>query len=263
MATEVKLSLSDLLTVSASCYNQLETEIAARQLDSLDSEVKVSQRNMPERKGQEVSFGDPIKVIEIPSHEKVFNLNSISVEEMKTEQIRRGKDEILRVIDPVYQYLQMNPDSEPRVMVGLLTMSLKTVLPMVNEVRTVESILDNGSSIVSMAKNMALELGLGWNPRMRIYLESANNTVNRSLGIAENVPFHFNHITIHLQVHILVDTAYEILLGCPFDCLTQSNLQNFMNGDQMLTLNSPHSRDQVVILTYDCGKIPAKAEPYL
>jgi hypothetical protein len=88
------------------------------------------------------------------------------VEEMKTEHIRRGKEEILRVVDPIYQYLQMNLDSEPRVMVGSPTMSLKTVLPMVNEVRTIESILDNGLSIVSMAKNMALELGLGWNPRM-------------------------------------------------------------------------------------------------
>jgi hypothetical protein len=232
-------------------------------LNSLDSEIKISQRDRPEQKGQEVSFGDPIRVIGAPNCEKVFNLNSVLVEEIKTEQVKRGNNEILRVIDPIYQYLQMNPDSEPRVMVGSLTMSLKTVLPMVNEVRTVESILDNGSSIVSMAKNTALELGLGWNPRMRIYLECANNTVNWSLGIAENVPFCFNHITIHLQVHILVDTAYKILLGHPFDCLTQSNLQNFMNGDQMLTLNLPHSRDQVVIPIYDCGKILAKVEPYL
>jgi hypothetical protein len=254
---DVTLKLRDLLAAAPTYREKVRIEASALDL-RLPSGITGGRREVRSVKG--VTFDDEIKVVP-PRVEKIFKLDALST--LVTEKVSTQKGEIIRVVDPVLQYLQANPNNEARVMVGAPVMGLRSVLPVVNEVKKVECILDNGSTIVSMSKVTAVGLGLGWNPKWKIYLESANNTVNRSLGVSENVPFRFNHITVHLQVHVLEETAYEILLGRPFDCLTRSIVQNFADGSQIVVLTSPHTGDQVVIPTYDRGKIPPQAEPFM
>jgi hypothetical protein len=254
--TDITLKLKELLAVSESCGQTLSSELRNQVGDSAgDAGV------LPKK---EVRFKPDAQVVLAESGtkpEKVFKLDVLG--DIQTEVVRLGETEVIRIVDPVLQFLQSNPETLVRVEVGAPVKSIKSVLPVINEVRKVESLLDPGSSIVSMRREVAENLGLSWNPKWRINLESANGTVNKSLGVAVNVPFRFNHITIHLQVHILDETAYDSLLGRPFDCLTQSVVKNFANGSQVITLTSPHTGDQVVIPTYDRGKVPPKAEPFL
>ena len=51
-------------------------------------------------------------------------------------------------------------------------------------------------------------------------MQSANGEIDQLLGLAQNVPFTFGDLTIHLQVHVIRSPAYDILLGQPFDVLT-------------------------------------------
>jgi len=44
-----------------------------------------------------------------------------------------------------------------------------------------------------------------------------------------------------MQVHVIRSPAYDILIGQPFDCLTESVIRNYRNEDQTITVHDPNS----------------------
>jgi hypothetical protein len=52
-----------------------------------------------------------------------------------------------------------------------------------------------------------------------------------------------------LQIHIIWSPAYDILLGWPFDVLTESTVKNFPNEDQTITIVDPNTKHSVTIPT--------------
>jgi len=87
-------------------------------------------------------------------------------------------------------------------------------------------------------------------------MQSANKTVEETLGLAKNVPFIFGDITVYPQVHILTDPAYKVLLGRPFDVLTESVIHNHRDGGQMVVVTDPNTRRRCVLPTYERGRPP-------
>jgi hypothetical protein len=67
-----------------------------------------------------------------------------------------------------------------------------------------------------------MPLGISFSPTCHLGMQSANGQTNYSLGIAQDVPFRFGEITAILQVHIMPSPAYDVLLGHPFEILTQA-----------------------------------------
>lgn len=78
---------------------------------------------------------------------------------------------------------------------------------------------------------------------------SANSAVDSLLGLTHNVPFTISHLTFYMQVHVIRSPAYQILLGCPFDVLTQSIVCNFANEDQTITVHDPNTHHTIMIPT--------------
>ncbi len=78
---------------------------------------------------------------------------------------------------------------------------------------------------------------------------SANGSVNQSLGLACNVTFLVGDITLYLQVHILRSPTYNILLGQPFDILTQSVVCNYHDKNQTITIKDPNTGKSVTVPT--------------
>jgi hypothetical protein len=111
----------------------------------------------------------------------------------------------------------------------------------------VEAILDPGCQIVAMSEDVCHELALPYDPTIVLHMQSANGTVDPSLGLARNVPFLVGDLTLYMQVHVIRNPAYDILLGRPFDVLTESVVRNFRNEDQTITIHDPNS-DRVVTL---------------
>ena len=105
-----------------------------------------------------------------------------------------------------------------------------------------------------MALDVAMTLRVSWDPRYTINLQSANKGVERTLGLARNVPFLFGEATVYLQVHIVRDPAYKVLLGRPFDALTESQVQNFADGGQVITVTDPNTGKQCTVPTHERGK---------
>ena len=66
----------------------------------------------------------------------------------------------------------------------------------------------------------------------------ANRGVDQTLGLMWNIVFIVSEITLYLQVHILHLPTYNILLGWPFDILTQSVVHNYHNENQNITIHN-------------------------
>ena len=162
------------------------------------------------------------------------------------------------VSDPVMQYLNSLIPGEPAksVIVAAESYALRTVYPLINRMGEVESLLDPGSQIVSMSKKMAVLLGVNWDPDITVQMQSANATLETTLGLARNVPFLFGTITAYLQVHVVENAAYKVLLGRPFDIITESIVKNDRDGSQSLTLTDPNTGERCVMHTHERGKVP-------
>ena len=161
--------------------------------------------------------------------------------------------------DPVLQYLNALPTNEhPKpIFVARESFALRTVFPLINGKAAEESILDGGSQIVSMSKATAESLGLTWDPKILIHMQSANGQFEKSLGLAKNVPFKFGTLVVYLQVHVINDPAYKVLLGRPFDAVTRSTYKNDEYGEQTLILKCPRTDTEFEVETLERGKTPS------
>ena len=144
--------------------------------------------------------------------------------------------------DPVSQYLAiLGLGKKPKlVVVAKESQGVRAVYPLINRVGEVESLLDSGSQIISMVRNVAENLEVNWDPDITIEMESANQSVEKTLGLAKNVPFTCRGITVYLQVHIMSSPAYKVLLGWPFDIITESLVKNKKDSGQTLMLTDPN-----------------------
>jgi len=184
-------------------------------------------------------------------------LPSASCEVLEEERSGVPKGSVV-IGDPVVQYLgSLQPGEKPkRVVVAQESFGLRAVYPLINGEEKVESILDGGSQIVSMAKDTAIDLKIEWNPEITVHMESANKALEQTLGLAKNVPLNFGHIVVYLQVHIIREPAYKVLLGRPFDSVTESLVKNEKDGSQVLTLTDPNTGERCSMKTHERGKQP-------
>ena len=159
--------------------------------------------------------------------------------------------------DPVLTYFNEVPREEANeLVVAKETCALRTIYPRINNITQDECILDDGSQIIAMSEKVAHELGLTWDPEVTLRVESANKSVERSLGLARNVLFDCGGVHLYLQVHIIRDPAYRILLGRPFSVLGQTSVKTKLDGDTTVHVTDPNNGRQAVIPTYARGQNP-------
>lgn len=159
--------------------------------------------------------------------------------------------------DPYLQFALSNDGAIPKEpYVARESGNLRVIFPKINGVFQEEAILDSGSQIVSMAEATAVEMGLTWNPAITINMQSANKTVDRTLGLAENVAFRFGGVTIYLQVHIIKAPAYKVLLGQPFNQLTTSVVTTESDGSTTVLVTDPNTQQKALLPTYARGLGP-------
>jgi hypothetical protein len=155
--------------------------------------------------------------------------------------------------DPYEVFLNSSAQEEP---VALLTIAcdmegLHAVSVLVANTEAVDAIIDPGLQIIAMSETTCHNLCLTYDPRVRLNMQSANGEVNKSLGLARNVPCRIRDIVLYLQIHIIWNAAYDFLLGRPFDVLTCSVVKNFANRFQTLTINYPNTGGVATIPTME------------
>ena len=159
--------------------------------------------------------------------------------------------------DPYEAYLRENTGiadpTDSNTVVAAESSALRAILPMVDGQDKVEAILDPGCQIVAMSEEVCNALALHYDPTIRLNMMSANGGIDQSLGLARNIPFLVGDITLYLQVHILRNPAYDILLGRPFDVLTQSIVRNYPDENQTVTIIDPNTGKKATVSTIPRG----------
>jgi hypothetical protein len=154
----------------------------------------------------------PALGVERPQPKKIRLQELVEPVFMLTEDVSEELPKGFLVADnPVLQYLRENKGKEGEdlgIVVAAESEPLRAIYLVINGVGQEECLLDNGSQIVSVANEVAVALGLTWNPKIRINMESVSGHVDRTLGLARNVVFRMGHLDIALQVHILEDPPY-------------------------------------------------------
>src|SRR5258708_4825020 len=238
------------------------TEEILRMAPELREELKkiISKKRVAAEEVKRVTFMDEQEHVE-EEVEYLSNFNVATVQVLT--QARGGMPKgALVVSDPVVQYLEELAEGEvpKKIVVATESSSLRALHPIINGNGTEEALLDGGSQIVSMAKDVAVRLKVPWNPEIVIHMQSANRQLEKTLGLARNVPFLFGDITVYLQVHIINNPAYKVLLGRPFDAVCESEVKNSRDGDQLITITDPNTGQRWMLPTYMKGQIPEIVE---
>ncbi|KAI8995266.1 hypothetical protein BD414DRAFT_373498, partial [Trametes punicea] len=153
----------------------------------------------------------------------------------------------LVIADPVESFLKTCGPGEslPPLVTSVDSLAIRAIEGTFQDSRQepvrVSCILDSGSAITSMLDSLAHTLGLAYDPNVILRMQSANGETNPSLGLARNVPVRFGDIVVYLQLHVISSPAYDVILGRPFDVLTESVVQTFGDGTQTITLHDPNS----------------------
>src|SRR5229473_8431117 len=133
--------------------------------------------------------------------------------------------------DPYEMYLKTVPEGQmpDTLVVAKESSALRSIFPRVDHQQIVEAILDPGSQIIAMSEGVCMDLALIYDPTIVLNMQSANGKVNKSLGLARNVPLLIGDITLYVQVHIICSPAYDILLGQPRWSIEHQSFQTSMN----------------------------------
>ena len=103
---------------------------------------------------------------------------------------------------------------------------LRVVPVLVNRVIEEEALLDSGSQIISMTRDVAAANKISWDPGLSIQLQSANGSLSRTCGLAKNVPFTLGDDIVLLQAHIMYHKwSLTICDGC-FDTSKSSKMRS-------------------------------------
>jgi hypothetical protein len=159
--------------------------------------------------------------------------------------------------DPIEKYYKsLGPGQFPdhdKIIVAKESSAVRSIFSLVENNQKHECILDPGCQIIAMSEDVCHDLALAYDPTIKLNMQSANGTIDQSLGLARNVSFLIGSVTLYMQVHVIRSPAYDILLGRPFDILTESIVRNFANEDQTITINDPNTGTRVTIPTLPRG----------
>ena len=238
MKTEVVVPMSNLVGVSAAIQKEIKRQLTKSRVPVEDKllEKPSTVENRPTIYLSDVRF------------------DSIVIESDESDELQAGH---ITGGDPVLQFLTQNPANDlKQLKQGKMTESLRAIYCFINRVGQEECLLDGGSMIVSMHKQVAVQLGLVWDPSISIEMESASNHVEQTLGVARNVCFEIGGLKLYLQVHILENPPYRVLLGKPFETLGSTVIQTYEDGSAEVVIRDPNTKRVAVVPTYERGKPP-------
>ncbi|KAG6329982.1 hypothetical protein ID866_9108 [Astraeus odoratus] len=81
-----------------------------------------------------------------------------------------------------------------------------------------ECVLDQGAQIVAIRHDLWEALGVPVCPDLAMTLVATNKSKEEMLGIVKNVCLKISGMEFKLQIHVVGDAPFDLLLGCLFFC---------------------------------------------
>ena len=139
------------------------------------------------------------------------------------------------------------PEQTDNIIIADHSVNLRVLELTLNDKVQVEAILDEGSQIVSLCKDIWEKLGVPVCSDHKMI--SANASSNQTFSLIHNLKVTIGAYNFYLQVQVVENASYKMLLGQPFLTLTKANTQHYMNGDLHITLQDPKSKAIITLLT--------------
>jgi hypothetical protein len=105
----------------------------------------------------------------------------------------------------------------------------------------IEATVDDGSQIIGIRKDKWEEIGIPMRADHLMVMESANKSKDQTLGLLADLKMSIGGYDFYIQVQVVENAPYELLLGRPFFTLTQATTRHFTNGDSQITLVDPNT----------------------
>jgi Protein of unknown function (DUF4100)/Aspartyl protease len=134
--------------------------------------------------------------------------------------------------------------------VAASSLPLRVVYPDFGHGVQPECILDSGAQIIAMRRDVWERLDLPLLCEKVMVMESANNTRNHTLGLVQNVRVSFGPVSFSLQIQVVDDAPFEVLLGRPFFALASCLTEDTTSGDTYITLTDPNTGQRAKFNTY-------------
>ena len=245
----------------------VEIKLPLRNLAGLSGAIQKEIRKQVTKSRLPVEPIEPMKVNLLSEENTCVSLTSLPMASymVMTDVSDDIPEGLLVASDPILQYLLDHGDGAlPKgFKVASESESLRVVHMKINGHGPEECITDCGSMIVSMARLIAVGLGLHWDPSVSFEMESASGHHDRTLGIARNVRFNVGGLDLYLQVHILKNPPYKILLGRPFETLTSCVTKNRTDGSSEIFITDPNTGKTATVPTYRRGHVPKEGAQQL
>src|SRR6202789_3256533 len=182
--------------------------ITQRELLSISPEVRSQVREATTTKRVPTDpQAAPVKLYAIADDEEIVEENSTSAFAFRHATQHTppvGATIIPDTIEAYYKSLGPGQKTDiDRLTVAMESTAIRSLFALVSNSQKIECTVDPGCQIIAMAEPECHSLGLAYDPRIRLNMESANGTCDWSLGLARNVPFRIGDITLYFQVHII------------------------------------------------------------
>ena len=132
------------------------------------------------------------------------------------------------------------PERTDNIIVADHSVNLRVLDLMLNDNVQVEAILDEGSQIVGLRKDIWEKLGVPVRSNHKMNMISANASSNQTIGLIHDLKVTIGAYNFYLQVQVVENASYEMLLGRPFLTLTEANTQHYANGVKDLVVFHCH-----------------------
>ena len=110
------------------------------------------------------------------------------------------------------------------------------------------ALLDSGSQIVVIRKDLAQELNTHINARLRIEMEGANGSTNWTLGCVEHLPMRVGGVSFNLHAHVIEHAPFRLLLGRPFQHQVLCSLDPLPDGSLAVYIRDPSDTSQRILV---------------
>jgi hypothetical protein len=134
------------------------------------------------------------------------------------------------------------------LIVGHSSVPLREVPVLINNAIWERALLDEGSTICVIRKDLWQEIGAHADPTLVMRMEGANSDVATTLGEVRDLSLTFGPITVYIQFQIVMRAPFRMLLGRPFFSLTTSTYDNIENQGAILTIRDPNDRSKVLAI---------------
>jgi len=155
------------------------------------------------------------------------------------------------------------PERADNIIVADHSVNLRVLDLILNDKIQVEAILDEGSQIVGLRKDIWEKLGVPIWSDHKMNMVSANASSNQTIGLIHDLKVTIGVYNFYLQVQVVENASYEMLLGRPFLTLTEANTQHWANGDSHITLQDPNLKAIITLPTKARGNGQEKQSAYV